>query len=136
MRVAIVGAGISGLNVAYRLRNTHDVQVFEAAAHIGGHTHTHDVTRHGATWRIDTGFIVYNDRTYPHFIALLDELGVASQPTQMSFSVRHAGTGLEYTMPNDIVSFVLDYSYAARDSNFNGLDYNANEISAGVRASF
>ena len=100
MRVAIVGAGISGLTVAYRLRNTHDVQVFEALDHVGGHTHTHDVALGGRNYRIDTGFIVYNDRTYPQFIALLDELKVASQPAQMSFSMRHAGTGLEYCGTN------------------------------------
>ena len=100
MRVAIIGAGIAGLTVAYRLRATHDVQVFEAASHVGGHTHTHDITLQGSTYRIDTGFIVYNDRTYPNFIALLNELGVASQPAQMSFSLRHEGTGLEYCGTN------------------------------------
>ena len=100
MRVAIIGAGVAGLTVAYRLRATHDVQVFEAADHIGGHTHTHDIALRGNTYRIDTGFIVYNDRTYPNFIALLNELGVASQPTQMSFSMRDAGTGLEYCGTN------------------------------------
>ena len=100
MKVAIIGAGIAGLTVAYRLRNTHDVQVFEAQPHIGGHTHTHDVTLQGATYRVDTGFIVYNDRTYPNFITLLRDLGVASQPTEMSFSMRHEGTGLEYCGTN------------------------------------
>jgi predicted NAD/FAD-binding protein len=96
MRVAIVGAGIAGNTVAYHLRGEHDVTVFEAADYIGGHTHTVDVDVAGTRYAIDTGFIVFNDRTYPSFIALLDELGVASQPTSMSFSVSCERTGLEY----------------------------------------
>ena len=100
MRVAIVGAGIAGLTVAWRLRNSHDITVFEADDHVGGHTHTHRVTHGGRDYRIDTGFIVFNDRTYPNFIALLDELGVARQPTEMSFSVQNLASGLEYAGTN------------------------------------
>ena len=100
MRVAIVGAGIAGLTVAWRLRNSHDISVFEANDHVGGHTHTHTVSHSGRDYRIDTGFIVFNDRTYPHFIALLDELGVARQPAEMSFSVQNVTSGLEYAGTN------------------------------------
>jgi predicted NAD/FAD-binding protein len=96
MKIAIVGAGIAGNTAAYRLRDEHEVTVFEAADYVGGHTNTVDVDFGGARYAIDTGFIVFNDWTYPHFIALLDELGVASQATSMSFSVSCERTGLEY----------------------------------------
>ena len=96
MKIAIIGAGISGLTAAWRLRERHNITVFEAAASAGGHTHTVDVETNGERFAIDTGFIVFNDRTYPKFIALMDELGVASRPTSMSFSVRCSASGLEY----------------------------------------
>lgn len=96
MRIAIVGSGISGLSAAYYLSRQHDVSVFEAADRLGGHTATIDVTVNRDSYAIDTGFIVYNDRTYPNFIRLLNELGVSSQATAMSFSVSCAATGLEY----------------------------------------
>jgi predicted NAD/FAD-binding protein len=96
VRVAIVGTGIAGNVVAGRLCREHELTVFESGDYVGGHTHTHDVTQAGQTYRVDTGFIVYNDWTYPNFIRLLDEIGVASQPSSMSFSVRDDRTGLEY----------------------------------------
>ncbi|MEO5701930.1 MAG: FAD-dependent oxidoreductase [Casimicrobiaceae bacterium] len=96
MKIAIVGTGIAGNVVAHRLYPRHDITVFEAGEHIGGHTHTHDVELDGERHAIDTGFIVFNDWTYPRFIALLEELGVASQPSEMSFSVRNEASGLEY----------------------------------------
>ena len=96
MRLAIVGTGIAGLAAAHRLHPSHDITVFEAGAHIGGHTHTHDIELGGRNWAIDTGFIVFNDWTYPNFIALMNELGVESQPSSMSFSVRCEKTALEY----------------------------------------
>ncbi len=96
MKIAIIGTGIAGNVVAHQLHRDHDITLFEANNHIGGHTHTHAVTSNGKTYAVDTGFIVYNDRTYPSFIALLDELGVASQPTTMSFAVKCDATGLEY----------------------------------------
>jgi len=96
VKIAIVGAGIAGNVAARELHRDHEVTVFEAGRHIGGHTHTHDVEMHGRHWQVDTGFIVFNDRTYPNFIALLDELGVASQESSMSFSVRDEAADLEY----------------------------------------
>jgi len=96
MQIAIIGAGISGLTAAYRLSATHDVTLFEANGYLGGHTNTVDVEVDGERHAIDTGFIVFNDRTYPNFIALLDELGVRSRPTSMSFSVRCDAAKLEY----------------------------------------
>jgi predicted NAD/FAD-binding protein len=96
MRIAIIGSGISGMVVASRLHRDHDITVFEAGAHVGGHTHTHDIEWQGRHYAIDTGFIVFNDWTYPRFISLLDELGVAYQRSNMSFSLRDERTGLEY----------------------------------------
>ena len=96
MRIAIVGTGVSGLVSAALLARAHEVTVFEADERIGGHTHTHQVERHGRTYAIDTGFIVFNERTYPNFIRLLELLGVASHATEMSFSVRDERSGLEY----------------------------------------
>ncbi len=96
MKIAVIGSGIAGNVVAHKLHREHDITVFEAAAHIGGHTHTHTVEFQGERHEIDTGFIVFNDWTYPNFIALLDELGVASQPSAMSFSVKNEASGLEY----------------------------------------
>lgn len=77
-------------------RGSAEVVVFEAADYAGGHTHTHDVELDSERHAIDSGFIVFNDATYPHFVALLADLGVASQATDMSFSVRWGQTGLEY----------------------------------------
>jgi predicted NAD/FAD-binding protein len=104
MRIAIVGTGISGMVAAYLLHQDHEVTVFEAADYIGGHTNTIEVRMAGQTYAVDTGFIVFNEWTYPHFIALLRKLGVASQPSDMSFSVTCEGTGLEYngTSPNTL----------------------------------
>jgi len=96
VRIAIIGTGISGLTAAYHLCAHHELTLFEAGSHIGGHTNTIAVELDGERHAIDTGFIVFNDWTYPNFTALLDELGVASQPTEMSFSVRCDRTDLEY----------------------------------------
>jgi predicted NAD/FAD-binding protein len=96
MRIAIVGTGISGLVAAHRLHGEHEITVFEAGDRVGGHTHTVPVdSPEGRHW-VDTGFIVFNDRNYPHFEALLAELGVATQPSHMSFSVSDGRGGFEY----------------------------------------
>ena len=88
MRVAVVGSGISGLTCAYYLSKHHEVTVFEASRRIGGHTATVDVQLGPRKYAIDTGFIAYNDWTYPNFINLLNEIGVSSKPTSMGFSER------------------------------------------------
>ncbi|WGY47250.1 NAD(P)/FAD-dependent oxidoreductase [Vibrio sp. ABG19] len=96
MKIAIVGTGISGLTCGYYLHQEHDITLFEANDYIGGHTATVDVELQGQSYSVDTGFIVYNDRTYPNFIRMMDEIGVQGVPTQMSFSVRNDSNGLEY----------------------------------------
>lgn len=96
MKIAIIGSGIAGNVIAHHLHRAHDITVFESASHVGGHTHTHQVDLDGERHAIDSGFIVFNNWTYPNFMALLDELGVASQPSAMSFSVRNEHSGLEY----------------------------------------
>ncbi len=96
MKIAIIGSGIAGLTSAYLLNRSHHVSVFEASDWVGGHTHTVDVEVGGRSYAIDTGFIVFNDWTYPNFIRLLERLGVASKPTEMSFSVNDPLTGVEY----------------------------------------
>ncbi|KAA1378587.1 NAD(P)/FAD-dependent oxidoreductase [Aeromicrobium fastidiosum] len=94
--VAIVGSGVSGLTAAYVLRNDWDVTVFESDDRVGGHAHTHTVADPGATHRVDTGFIVHNDRTYPMLRRLFRELDVDVHPTEMSMSIHCDGCGLEY----------------------------------------
>ncbi len=100
MKIAIVGSGIAGLTCAYLLQRQHQITLFEASDWVGGHTHTVDVEVQGQPFAIDTGFIVFNDWTYPNFIRLLDQLGVASQPTEMSFSVHDPASGAEYNGNN------------------------------------
>lgn len=95
-KIAIVGAGISGLTAAWYLADQHDVEVFEAGDYIGGHTCTVPVQRDHGQYAIDMGFIVFNDRTYPHYQELLDDLGLAGQPTSMGFAVSDQRNGLEY----------------------------------------
>jgi len=97
MRIAIVGSGIAGLGSALLLsRQGHAVTVLEAEREPGGHSHTVDVTLDGGTFPVDTGFLVFNDRTYPKLVRLFDELGVKSVPSDMSFSVRNDRAGLEW----------------------------------------
>lgn len=108
MKVAIVGSGISGLAAAHRLRTHAHVTLFEAGDYFGGHTHTVDITLptpHGPkTWGVDTAFLVYNERTYPHLIALFAELGVVTAQSDMSFSVqvpsRHGDNAVEWSGSN------------------------------------
>jgi predicted NAD/FAD-binding protein len=98
-RIAIVGAGISGLTAAYLLQRRHEIAVFEGADRVGGHSNTVTVEEDGRELGIDTGFIVYNRRTYPNFCRLLADLGVATQPSDMSFSYRDAAADFEYGAP-------------------------------------
>jgi uncharacterized protein len=95
-KVGVVGSGISGLGAAYHLRGQADVTLFEAGDHFGGHAHTVDVTLDGVTHGVDTGFLVFNHRTYPNLLRLFGELGVATAPSEMSFSVQVPSTGLEW----------------------------------------
>lgn len=96
-RVAVIGSGISGLSVAHALANEARVTLFEAGAYFGGHTHTVDVTLEGQTHGVDTGFLVFNERTYPKLIALFDELQVPTALSDMSFSVQVPDIGLEWS---------------------------------------
>ncbi|MCA9196681.1 MAG: FAD-dependent oxidoreductase, partial [Planctomycetales bacterium] len=96
MRIAVVGSGISGLVAASLLANRHEIVLFEADSRIGGHVNTVDVKNGVDNLAIDTGFIVYNNRTYPHFSEILERLDIQTAPTSMSFSVRCDRTGLEY----------------------------------------
>jgi uncharacterized protein len=103
MRIAVVGSGIAGLASAWllsRAHEGHEVVLFEANDYIGGHTHTHDIELEGRRYAVDTGFIVHNRQHYPLLTQLFDELGVATEPTTMSFSVRNEASGLEYNATN------------------------------------
>ena len=94
MKIAVIGAGIAGLSCAYRLAQARqDVTLFEAGSYFGGHSNTVDVALDGFTFGVDTGFLVFNERTYPNLVALFDELGVATAPSEMSFSVKLARAG-------------------------------------------
>jgi predicted NAD/FAD-binding protein len=112
MKIAIIGGGISGLTTAHLLCEEHEISLFEANDYPGGHTNTLDVTHDGTRYAVDTGFIVFNERTYPNFIALLERLGVASQPSVMSFSAVCETTGLQYCATN------LDTLFAQRKNLF------------------
>lgn len=94
--IAIIGTGISGLTCGHLLHNKHKVTLFEANDYIGGHTATKDIQLDGKHYAIDTGFIVFNDWTYPNFIKLMHKIGVQYQPTEMSFSVKNLAENLEY----------------------------------------
>jgi len=97
MKVAVIGSGIAGNVAAYKLRKEHDITVFESGSYVGGHTNTMDVYEDDRALAVDTGFIVFNDRTYPNFIRLLEEIGQESQPSEMSFSVQADDGRVEYS---------------------------------------
>jgi predicted NAD/FAD-binding protein len=106
MKIAIVGSGIAGMTAAYLLHGDHDIEVLEANDYVGGHTHTVDVRRKSEDYAVDTGFIVFNKVTYPNFCRIIDRLGVGSQPTEMTFSVKCERTGLEYS-PHTLNTFFI-----------------------------
>jgi predicted NAD/FAD-binding protein len=112
MEIAVIGSGISGLACAHYLSEEHRVTVLEGSRQIGGHTATVDVQLGTRRYAIDTGFIVFNDWTYPNFIALMDQLGVPSKATEMGFSVCDPQSGLEYSGTN------LDSLFAQRRNLF------------------
>jgi predicted NAD/FAD-binding protein len=97
MKIAVIGSGIAGNVAAYQLSKQHDITVFESGSYVGGHTNTVDVYENDRALAVDTGFIVFNDRTYPNFIRLLDEIGQESQPSEMSFSVQADDGRVEYS---------------------------------------
>jgi uncharacterized protein len=112
MRIAVVGSGIAGLASAWLLSRKYDVTLFEANDYLGGHTHTHDIALHGRRYAVDTGFIVHNPQHYPLLTQLFVQLGVASQPTTMSFAVHNEASGLEYN------AATLDTLYCQRRNIF------------------
>lgn len=135
MKIAIIGSGIAGLTCAHYLSKRHDIQLFEANDYLGGHTATVDVEVESGRYAIDTGFIVFNDRTYPNYERLLEEIGVGRQPSEMSFSVRNDENGLEYnghslaslfTQKRNVVN-VRFYRFLAEIMRFNRLAREAHQ---------
>jgi uncharacterized protein len=96
VHIAVIGSGVAGLTAAHVLSRAHRVDLYEAEPRLGGHAHTHLVPRGDTVWPVDTGFLVFNERTYPHFCRLLLTLGVETRPTDMSFGVRCRRCGIEY----------------------------------------
>ena len=115
MRIAIIGSGIAGMTSAYLLSEDHEVVVYEANDYIGGHTNTVDVSLNGQQYAVDTGFIVFNEKTYPNFIKLMNRLGVGWQDSVMSFSVQCEKTGLEFS-PTTLNSLFIQRRNALRPS--------------------
>jgi uncharacterized protein len=112
---AVVGSGVAGLTAAYLLQRRYDVTLFEADGRLGGHAHTHELaTSDGGTANVDSGFIVHNERTYPNLLRLFAELGVATQESDMSMSVRCEGCGLEYAGARRLSGLFPQASNAAR----------------------
>ena len=113
-RVAVVGSGVSGLTAAYLLSRAHDVTLFEADDRLGGHAHTHSVAGSSGPVAVDSGFIVFNDRTYPVLRRLFAELGVSGRPTEMSMSVRDDRSGIEFAGGRGLPGFVARPGQLAR----------------------
>ena len=115
MRIAVIGTGISGMTAAHLLSDGHEVVVFEANPYIGGHTNTVDVSFNGDRYAVDTGFIVFNEKTYPNFVKLMNRLGVDWQDSVMSFSVQCEKTGLEFC-PSNLNSLFIQRRNLVRPS--------------------
>ncbi|MBK9474921.1 MAG: FAD-dependent oxidoreductase [Tetrasphaera sp.] len=114
-RIAVIGSGVSGLTTAYLLRTEHEVTLYEADTRLGGHAHTHTVPgADGTPVAVDSGFIVHNDRTYPHLLRLFGELGVATRDTEMSMSISDARTGIEYAGGRGVSGFLARPRQLAR----------------------
>lgn len=133
-RIAVVGSGISGMAATYLLSRKHHVTIIEADDRIGGHTATKTVNVSSGQYYVDTGFIVFNNRTYPNFLKLLDQIGLNKQATEMSFSVCHSPNGLEYN-GNNLMSLFAQrrnllnprfYHFLYSIVRFNGLAKDAN----------
>ena len=107
LRIAVIGSGISGLSAAWLLAKSHDVTLYEKDARLGGHSHTVDAKVGGRTLPIDTGFIVYNERTYPNLTAFFAHLQVATASSDMSFGVSLDGGRFEYSS-NSVLSYLKD----------------------------
>ena len=108
MKIAVIGGGISGNTCVWLLHRQHNVTLFEANDYVGGHTNTIDIQAYGRSLTIDTGFMVYNERTYPHFTRLLGELKIDSQDSDMSFSVSCERTSWEYQVSSLSVGPMAD----------------------------
>jgi len=115
MRIAIIGTGISGMTSAYLLSEDHEIVVYEANNYVGGHTNTVDVSLNGQQYAVDTGFIVFNEKTYPNFVTLMKRLGVDWQNSRMSFSVQCEKTGLEFS-PSTLNSLFIQRRNLVRPS--------------------
>ena len=115
MRIAIIGTGIAGMTSAHLLSEDHEVVVFESNDYVGGHTNTVDVSLNGQQYAVDTGFIVFNEKTYPNFIKLMKRLGVSWQNSVMSFSVQCEKTGLEFS-PSTLNSLFIQRRNLLRPS--------------------
>ena len=115
MRIAVIGTGIAGMTSAYLLSEDHEVVVFEANDYVGGHTNTQEVSFNGDHYAVDTGFIVFNEKTYPNFVKLMKRLGVAWQNSLMSFSVQCEKSGLEFS-PSTLNSLFIQRRNLLRPS--------------------
>lgn len=105
-RTAVVGSGVSGLTAAHILSREHQVTLFESDSRLGGHAHTHTIESGDGYIRVDSGFIVHNDRTYPHLQRLFDELAIAVRDTEMSMSISDPATGLQYAGGRGVTGFL------------------------------
>ena len=115
MRIAVIGTGIAGMTSAYLLSEDHEIVVFEANDYVGGHTNTQDVSFNGHQYAVDTGFIVFNEKTYPNFVKLMKRLGVEWQNSLMSFSVQCEKSGLEFS-PSSLNSLFIQRRNLLRPS--------------------